>query len=290
MIPGKTRYGLSVLVSPDGQTFGTMVPTGYGFSAFHLDGDALTSVKFGSASDHIRWAQPSGDGHLLMLRGGSLFNRNGRTIKADWLEGSVMIPTSDPHLVLDVRLDQKLPDGRKLGKVSICSTADCKAIDFEMGFEELLPRQIYSWHDIRNALILGTQWRVQYAPSLHRIITLPAGNDRIVTRSWNIAKKMKMAKRDYLYLDSLPPLAVQAEETMTYRIRVQSSHKKTRIALEDGPEGAKLFKKNQIKWTVPAGYADDWARFLVSIENGAGEELLHSFEVAIRPANEKAQK
>lgn len=285
MMSGTGRYGLSVHVSPDGATFGT-IPAGYGpvgYAAWHLQDNQVSLHPFGGTSNAIRWAQPSGDGYLLMLPGGEVFNRNGRRIEADWLKGSTMIPTPDPSFVLDVRLDQKLPTGETLGKVTIRSTADCKPVDFEMGFEELVPARILRSHDIRNALELKGNWRIQYLPEQNQIITLPAGNDRIVSRPWNVLQKLKSEKRDYFYLTSIPPLSVQVGKTLDYRIQVQSSGKKVRISLEDGPDGAELTRKNQLKWTVPEGYAETWARFLLTITNAEGQELFHSFEVAIHP-------
>ena len=157
MISGTGRHGLSVQASPDGRTFGT-IPVGYGpvgYGGWHIEGEKLSLVAFGGTSNAVRWAQPSGDGYLFMLPGGEIYNRNGRTIKADWLKGSTLIPTPDPRYILDVRLDQKLPKDKTAGKVTICSTADCRPIYFEMGFEELLPPRINSGHDIAAGAQIG---------------------------------------------------------------------------------------------------------------------------------------
>ncbi len=284
MISGTGRHGLSVQASPGGRTFGT-IPTGYGpvgYGGWHIEGDDLSLVSFGGTSNAVRWAQPTGDGYLFLLPEGEIYNQNGRAIKADWLKGSTLIPTPDPRYILDVRLDQKLPANKTLGKVTVCSTADCRPIDFEMGFEELLPARINSGHDIKAALRLGSQWRVQYVPSLNQLITLPATNDRLMLRPFDLKKRLKNSERSYLYVSSIPPLAVQAGATLEYRIDVESRGKQVRIRLEDGPKDARLAKKNLLKWKVPADTPEPWARFLLSITNGDGEEMFHSFEVAVR--------
>ncbi len=56
MIPGMHAYGLSVHVSPDGRTFGT-IPVGYGpvgYAVWHLKGNRLSPVSFGGTSHAIR--------------------------------------------------------------------------------------------------------------------------------------------------------------------------------------------------------------------------------------------
>ncbi len=215
-----------------------------------------------------------------MLPEGELFNRNGRVIQAEWLKGSTMIPTPDPRFVLEVRLE------KTSAKIAICATADCKPIDRKTGFEELLPPRINSGHDIRNALLLGSEWRVQFQPDLKRIITLPAGNDRLVSHAWDFPGDLKSRQEKYLFLESVPPLAAIRGETLEYRLQVQTNGKKVRIALEDGPAGAKLTKKNQLRWKVPTDHAEAWARFLLTVSNADGQELFHSFEVAIQPPAE----
>ena len=122
-------------------------------------------------------------------------------------------------------------------------------------------------------------------PSLNQLITLPASNDRLMLRSLHLKQKLKAADRSFLYVESLPPLSVNAGETLEYRIQVESRGKKVRISLEDGPAEARLTKKNLLKWKVPADTPEPWARFLLSISNGDGQEMFHSFEVAIRRPN-----
>jgi hypothetical protein len=79
MFSGRGNYGKSVHVSSDGLTFG-QIPTGYGavaYSALHLAGTRTKEVSFGSTSDAIRWAQPTGNGHLLLQPGGQVVTLNG---------------------------------------------------------------------------------------------------------------------------------------------------------------------------------------------------------------------
>lgn len=290
-IPGKGRYGLSIHASPDGKTFGS-IPTGYGpvgYAIWHIDCNRISQASFGSTSNAIRWAQPTGNGYLILQPPGQIVNRNGRKIQADWLTGGALIPSPDPAYFLDVRLDLKTPKGKRFAKVNICSTAQGRPIYFETGFEELLPKQLHSWHNIVNALKRGHQWRVNFVPGFDRLVTLPANNEQILIRSFNLVQKLKQRQLDYLFVKSLPPLAVQRQDTLRYRIQAESSGKKIRVSLEDGPEGACLAKKNQLQWQVPEEYPEPWARFLFSVKDSNNQEIFHSFEVAI-PRRESPTK
>ena len=281
MIGGTESHGLSVHVSPDGQAFGT-IPVGIGpvnYTAWHLERNQLRSASFGGTSHAIRWAQPSGDGYLMMLPNGVIFSGHGRPFRADWLKNSTLVPTPERGLVLEVRLDHQ----KKSAELAVCSAADCKRIHAETGFEELVPAQISSGHEITNALKLGSQWRVQYVPALKRIITLPQTNDRLVLRKYDHKAKLESENKGYLYLASTPPLAVARGKSVHYPIEVESSGKPVEIELEDRPRNTRLTGKTHVRWTAPLNHPDAFARFSLTIRDKQGQVILHSFEVAILP-------
>ncbi|MEX0867112.1 MAG: hypothetical protein WD030_07120 [Pirellulales bacterium] len=288
MFGGRGNYGLCVHVSAEGRTFAA-IPTGYGpvgYSVVHLDGHRTTQVPLGSTSNAIRWAQPSADGHLLLLPGGEVFNRNGRPIAAKWFDGAAVIPSLDPSYLLAVRVDQRDTEGKPMAKFTVCSTADCQPLFTETGFEEIVPPRINSWHDIAGALRMGNQWRVQLVPKENLLVTMPSDNRTIVIRPFNLRKQLRRSIDDYVYVRSIPPLAVTKGEAFQYRVRVQSSTKSNRITLQDGPESAKL-TDGTLEWNVPAEFAEPWARFLIAVSNADGKEVFHSFEVAVRDEEEK---
>ncbi len=288
MFGGRGNYGLCVHVSAAGRTFAA-IPTGYGpvgYSVVHLEGRRTTQVPFSSTSNAIRWAQPSADGHLLLLPGGEVFNRNGRPIAAKWLDGAAVIPSLDPSYLVAVRVDQRDSEGKPMAKLTVCSTADCQPLFTATGFEEIVPARINSWHDIAGALRMGNQWRVQLVPKENLLVTMPSDNRTIVIRPFNLRKQLRRSIDDYVYVRSVPPLAATKGETLRYRVRVQSSTKDHRITLQDGPENAKL-TDGTLEWNVPAEYSEPWARFLIAVSNADGKEVFHSFEVAVRDEVEK---
>jgi hypothetical protein len=282
MIAGTDDYGLSVQVSPDGQAFGT-IPVGLGpvaYGAWHIDKNELVVASFGGTSNAVRWAQPSGDGYLMMLPDGEVFTGHGRPFKADWLKGSNLIPTPDPGLVLDLRLDQK----QRKGTLTVCSTADCKAIDSETGFEELIPSETA---DVRTALKLGSEWRIQYVPALKQIFSLPQSNDRIVQRPYDMEVKLRRERKKYLYLASTPPLSIAAGQRLFYPIKVETSAGTFQTSLEDRPRNTQLSGNTNLRWTAPLNPTSPWVRFSLTIRDGQDQVLVHSFEVAIRPPDAK---
>ncbi|MCA9247252.1 MAG: hypothetical protein KDA42_09065 [Planctomycetales bacterium] len=281
-IGGRGRYGLCVMVSAAGQTFGA-IPTGYGpvgYEAMHLVGSTVERVRFGGTSNAIRWAQPTGGGHLLLQPGGAVVDRYGHAVPAKWLEGAALIPTPDERFFVAVRVDQRDHENRAVARLEVCTTADCRVLLGEVGFEELVPKQINSWHDIVAALRMGHEWRVVYAAEWNRLVTLPSDNRRVLIRPFSLRKKLRELPDGFLYVDSLPPLSTPRGEMLDYRIVPHSSHGGARATLADGPGVARI-RKNRLQWRVPDDFAEPSVRFLVSVTDSSEREIFHSFEVQV---------
>ncbi|MBW3595982.1 MAG: serine protease [Planctomycetes bacterium] len=286
VIGGGGPHGYTMHVSADGRTF-SGIPNGYGpvnYDVMQLRRGRRLFASYGSTSNAIRWSQPTADGTLLLLPGGGVFNGNGRQVQAKWLDGGALVATLHPAYFLDLRLAAEQPDGKKATRLTVCTVADCRPLYTEWGYEELTPSRINSWHDIVGALRIGHELRVQYAPWTKTMITLPAGNERIILRPFDLEAKLKATDQEYLYLLSTPPLEALKGEAMLYPLQVRTSGGAVSFALEDGPPGAVVSDEGVVSWDAPAEYSEPWARFIVSIRNDSGQDTFHSFEVAVRDA------
>lgn len=282
LLDGIRGDNVSIQTASNGRSFG-VIPTGYGpvsFSAIHLADGSLRRVLCGSTSNAIRWMQPTANGSLMLRPGGTIYDGNGREIVLKEFKDAALIPSTDASLFLDVRLDSHDTDDRPAAKLTVCSTANCSRLLSEIGFNELVPERMSSWHDIAGALRLGSQWRVHYVVTKNKLLTLPAGNKRLIVRDFHLQKKLRTADGKYLYVSSTPPLRATLGKSFDYRIRAKSNAKIVSTKLESGPGGAKLVD-GRLKWEPPDDFTEPLVRFLVSIRNAEDNEFLHSFEVAI---------
>ena len=294
---GLGRHGVSLMVSNDGSTIGR-IPVGYGpvgYSVTQWSGSEaeplkLRQVKFGSTSNAIRWAQPTADGRLLLLPGGAVHNRNGRELKTAWLEGSALVPSSDPALFLAVDLDARDAADQASVRLSVCSTSDCRPLFHDSGYSELRPKRISSWHDIVAALRSGTSWRIHHLPQEQLLLTFPTSNDRIIFRSFDVDQRMKDLGVSKLAVTSAPPATVRRNSELRYAVTAKhygvtpkKAGRKLSYELLDGPTGAVINKKGVLVWQAPEALLERQLRFLIAVRGGGdnGSEALHGFEVDV---------
>jgi len=107
-------------------------------------------------------------------------------------------------------------------------------------------------------------------------------NQRVLLRSIDLMKELSEADKDYLFVESVPPLVAYKGELFSYRVEAKSRRGRVRFKVEDGPVGSRINNKGELEWDVPSGIADEFARFIVAVRDRGGKETFHTFELAIR--------
>jgi hypothetical protein len=171
------------------------------------------------------------------------------------------------------------------GKVAleVGTMADRRIIYSETGFKELLAERVSSWHDILGATMCGREPRVQWLVDQKMLVTLPASNDRVIFRPWDVPALVKKSGEDYLWLASLPPHVAYKGDKLRYQISVVSRSKGLKYRLAEKPQGMSISPKGQVAWDVPDNFAEEIAPVIVTITDAEGNELIHSFELKIAP-------
>jgi hypothetical protein len=122
---------------------------------------------------------------------------------------------------------------------------------------------------------------VHLIPDARLIVVLPASGDRLILHRFDLDAALEKAGIDYLYVSSRPPRQVQAGGGVAYQLKVKSKKGGARYQLADGPPGMKLSPAGRLTWRVPADYAQAETDVLVTVSDTTGQEVLHSFKLAL---------
>lgn len=271
-----SRYGYVARVSADGRTF-TGIPAGYGPVAYSQMwvGDRRTTTRtFGGTSHANRWAQPTADGHLMLLPGGGLFDAHLEPARVEWLDESTLYPTLDPAYFLSVRF---VPEGTR---VSVCTTADRRIVHSVVGLDEMAPRgNTNSRNAIAGRLLRGEE-RFHWFPEARTLVTLPYDDKSIVFRDLDLEASLAETGRTHVWVESRPPATAPVGSTYEYRLRARSTRGRPRYELVDGPTGAKVGRKGVLKWPVATTEPPGLRTIVVGI-TANDAELFHSFRVNV---------
>jgi hypothetical protein len=276
------RYGFVGRVSADGKTF-TGIPAGIGavsYERMRVEGDRVSFASFGSTSHAVRWAEPTADGSLFLVPGG-VYSAHLTPIPVEELKDSRISATIDPRYFTAARF-AKNETGDEVVQLLICTTADHRVVHVETGFEELaLQGNTNSRMSITNRLLHDAQSHVHYIPWAGVIATIGYDDVTVTLRKFDLVAALKKSGRDYLFVDSVPPVRIRPGESLSYRISVQAARRGIKFKLETGPEGMTVSKSGEVKWKVPVDVTADTFVAAVSIRDRAGNEILHAFELAV---------
>lgn len=278
------RYGFVGRVSADGKTF-TGIPAGFGpvsYALMRVESERISLASFGNTSQAVRWAEPTADGSLFLVPGG-VYSAQLAPISTKELQDSRLSATIDARYFTAARF-AKNQSGADAVQLLICTTADRRVVHVETGFEELAFKgDTNSRTSISNRLLHDAQAHVHYIPEAGVIATIGYDDTTVTLRKFDLVAVLKSTGRDYLFVDSVPPVRVKRGESLNYRIRVQTGRSGAKFKLETGPDGMTVSKSGAVKWKVPHSFAADTTVVAVSIRDKADNEILHTFEVAVIP-------
>jgi mono/diheme cytochrome c family protein len=275
-LSGDPHWEFRISVSADGKTFVGWHNgiSGQQYGVMQLEGKRIRGMKSPDAHTfNEHWALPGPIGSLFFRHGGGMYTGEMRIIASDSFEGAVLLPTEDPRFFLSLR-----PAGKDRDQVTIHTNADRRPIHTISGIEKTTSSILYTRWGLANL-----EPRVRFLPSARVLLTLPESNDRVVVRKLDLREALTDRKDGYLFVRSVPPFRVRAEDMLRHRIEVESSAGGVRFTLEAGPEGMTVSRRGQLRWKVPANLGGKTARAALTIKDARGKEIVHAFEVAVLP-------
>ncbi|MBM83902.1 MAG: hypothetical protein CMJ78_25380 [Planctomycetaceae bacterium] len=280
VLGGSSRFGVSIRVSADGQTFGA-IPTGYGpvaYSRMVVLEKSTVIQKFGSTSHATRFAQPTADGSLMLLPGNTIYGPDLKAVQADALNGMTCLPTVDPRFLLAIRF---VPSrNEQLAELHVCTTGERQIIHRSLGYLEMAPKgNTNSRRGFANALA-RSEYRYHYLPSAKKIVTLPIGNQELFYRPLDVEGDLKGQGKPYLFVISNPRVHVLVGEAFQYKLETLASAKQLKFTLEDAPDRMRISRDGNIRWKAGSSDAGT-ASVLLTVTGDDGAESIHSFDLHV---------
>lgn len=280
------QYPLQVRASADGSTFAAWEPglSPGGIRLLTLDGD---TAKYRYEHSSAGVLQPSYDGNLLFT-GAGLYSADLKPLSADRFHGIVCIPAYHPAYFLGFDRQNRIHGHNTRNsrnraenpKLSLYTTGDKRLLVSFTEFDELNDPQETPFNRFNS---LSIDKRVHFFPTANLLVTVASTRDQLVLRRLEVTAALEKAGIDYLYVASLPPPPAAARGSkFTYAIAVQSRQGRLQFALDSGPEGMTLSADGKLQWNVPADQAANHEAVIVTIKDASGQEIQHSFNIAIR--------
>jgi hypothetical protein len=123
--------------------------------------------------------------------------------------------------------------------------------------------------------------RFHFVPSEKMIITIPFSNDRLLITSFDPIASLKKNNDSYLIVTSSPPANIARGETVSYQLKVESSHPSVHYKMDSGPTGAQVTAAGLVTFNVPEDFPEKEIIVIVKIGNDGGEETYHNFKINV---------
>jgi hypothetical protein len=124
--------------------------------------------------------------------------------------------------------------------------------------------------------------RFHFHPNVNMLAFIPASNDRVVYYRVDAEQALQKSGVDFFVVSPGTPPAVKRGQVFTYQVGAKSRKGGLKYRLELGPKGMELSSGGQLRWTVPADFADQQSMVIVSIRNAADEERFAIYRLEIR--------
>lgn len=120
--------------------------------------------------------------------------------------------------------------------------------------------------------------RINFNPSLNRIVYIPQTNDKLVVEVFSIEAILRKSGIDYLFAASQPHVSARPGSSYRYPIEVLSKNGRVSYVLESGPSGMRVSNEGVVTWSVPRSF-DSEESVIVLVRDGSGQEIFHSFTI-----------
>ena len=124
--------------------------------------------------------------------------------------------------------------------------------------------------------------RAYLLPRLEVLITLPDSNNEVVMRRFRLAELLKEAGREYLLVNSQPPLTTaKLGQTWTYASQVLSSQGGLKYTLDSPPARMQVSAAGVVTWTPEKRPLGGRVSCTLEVTDAQGTVVKHPFEVVV---------
>jgi V8-like Glu-specific endopeptidase len=120
--------------------------------------------------------------------------------------------------------------------------------------------------------------RINFHPSLNRIVYIPTSNDKLVVQVFSIESILRKSGIDYLFVSSQALLSTTPNRNYKYQIKVLSKSGGVKYVLESGPSGMTVSSKGLVSWSTPRDFTEEES-VIILIKDSSGQEVYHSFTI-----------
>jgi predicted Zn finger-like uncharacterized protein len=272
--------------SADGRTF--VIHDGHGGEPHTLNVITLNGSS-GKVSGEVRSApaslgNPSPDGSLIYTAHG-VFNPDLRDVTG----GKRYSALPARHGQLSVRLEPA-GDPYAIKRPSKGSSTGGSTVSFHFPKDDRPIGKLTNVEGIHHEGIaygssqdkINHDKRVHWIPDGKVLVTIPATSDRLLLYRFDPDEALAKSEIDYLYVTSTPVAVAVKGDTYVYPVVVKSKKGGVKIKLESGPDGMKVGADGRITWAVPKDFGQTEADVLLTVGDATGQEIFHSFRVAVR--------
>jgi hypothetical protein len=264
-----------VRASADGTVFATCNPNSSPsyIQAMVLEGKR---VRVYGAWDSVGHVTPSADGKVLHT-GRGLYTEQCKAIGKVGRDGLYCLPAAQGPYYLALKLTGWTPGKKTDAVVTLHIAGDSRPLITLPNID--LPDGINGWDRERFA----TDRRIHFIPDAKVLITIPTVGDRLVLHRLDVDVALKKSDVDYLFVSSRPPASATKGAVFSYQMAVKSRKGGVKYKMESGPAGMSVSATGLVRWAVPAGLAEKTVDAIVSVGDSAGQEVFHTFTLAIGP-------
>jgi hypothetical protein len=124
--------------------------------------------------------------------------------------------------------------------------------------------------------------RVHVIPAAKVIVTIPQTNDRLLVYRFDVEQALEKSALDYLMVTSQPLLSAKKGTTYSYQVTAKAKKGGVKYRLEAGPQGMTIDANGKLTWPVPADFAEAESDIIITVADGGGQEVFHTFRLAVR--------
>lgn len=308
------REGQHARVSADGSLIiisGSLWPL-----IFNVDGKRIRlSQAASSGGDRVNWGIPNADGSAIYSYGRrfssqmrALDQGRGNMSSQQWL-----IPSAHDRFYLSVMAPRSHSSDNTKKATSVYLEGESRPLANLPAELNLFPGGDAS--DYQQQLSLNYDKRIAFVPGAQVIVSLDAAQEALVLTRFDLDSSLEASGLDYLYVTSRPPKLLDPGQKLEYQVTVKSRRGGVKMRLESGPPGMTIDAAGKLTWTVPDDTADKPAAppeptngaiakampaqpdftgrmslkpkepeqtVVLAIGDQSGQEIFHSFTVAIR--------
>ena len=133
-------------------------------------------------------------------------------------------------------------------------------------------------HDCRS---MGAWRRMFFIPQANLFVTLPASNDRLILRRFDVEAALEKSGIEYLVVSSQAPSSAKIGATYTYPVVVKAKNGPATVKLETGPTGMAVSSAGVMTWAVPADASVGDQEAILSIRDARGQEIFHTVPIRV---------